>query len=119
MIWLYPASLRRDYRQELLLTFRNQAEDTLNSGSISSAMLFGLHMAADWLRTLALERDVQPATLSLLGLSSVEDEASGYLDQSTFSTSLLLAVLGIALLIAGWYEWLKLNEAILNYHRSL
>jgi hypothetical protein len=118
MILLYPVSLRRDYRQELLVTFKNQAEDVLNSGSIASALLFVVHIAADWLRTLALEPE-QPATLSLLGLGSAEGETLGGIDSSTFSLSLLLAILGVALLIAGWYEWLRFNAVILSHHRHL
>ena len=66
VVWTYPAGLRREYQREMLLTFRNQTEDVLNSGGVSSVLLFVLHIAADWLRTLASEPE-DPMTLSLLG----------------------------------------------------
>ena len=116
MIWLYPPNLRREYKHELLLTFRNHVEDAMNDGRLSSAMLFIVHMALDWLRTFALEPE-EPATLSVLGLGSREGEACGSVDGSTASVSLMLASLGVVLLIAGWYWWLKFNAAILSHHQ--
>src|SRR5438046_6130946 len=84
MIWLYPANLRREYQHELLLTFRNQAEDVVNDGRLSSAMLFIVHIAVDWLRTLTLQSEAPP-TLSVLGLGSREDDACGCVDGATVS----------------------------------
>jgi hypothetical protein len=117
MIWCYPASLRREYRGELLLTFRNQVEDVVNTGRLSSAMLFLLHISVDWLRTLALEPE-EPTTLSLLGLGAREAGACGCVDESNVSVSLMLASLGVMLLIAGWYWWLNYTAAILSHHQS-
>lgn len=117
MIWLYPANLRREYRHELLLTFRNQAEDVVNTGRLSPALLFVFHIAVDWMRTLALEPE-EPATLSVLGLGSPDGEACGSVDGATVSVSLMLASLGVVLLIAGWYWWLNFNAAILSHHQS-
>ncbi len=120
LIWVYPSSLRREYRHELILTFRNQAEDALNAGSLSSAASFVVCIAADWLHTLWLGvRAEDSAALSMLGLGSDEHEAGGCLDRSVFTTSLMLATLGVALLIGGWYWWLHFNAAILSAHRAL
>jgi len=117
MIWLYPTNLRREYKHELLLTFRNQVEDVVNDGRLSSAMLFIVHIAVDWLRTLAFEHEERP-TLSVLGLGSREGDACGCVDGSTVSVSLMLASLGVVLLIAGWYWWLSYTAAILSHHQS-
>jgi hypothetical protein len=114
MLWVYPASLRREYGREMLVTFRNEAEDAvaLHAWIGAPALLF--FTAADWLRTIALEPD-EPVSWSLLGLGSEEHVAAGRLEGSTFSISLLLATLGIALLIAGWYEWLTF-KSVLTHH---
>ena len=117
MIWLYPANLRREYKHELLLTFRNQVEDVVNDGRLSAAMLFIVHIALDWLRTFALEPE-EAAPLSVLGLGSREGEACGCVDGSTVSVSLMLASLGVVLLILGWYWWLNYTAAILSHHQS-
>jgi hypothetical protein len=117
LIWLYPRDLRREYQHELLLTFKNQVEDVVNTGRVSSAVLFLHQIAGDLLHTLALEPD-EPATLSLLGLGSRDGDACGSVDGSTVSVSLLLASLGVVLLIAGWYWWLNFNAAILHHHQS-
>lgn len=117
LIWLYPASLRSEYRHELLLTFRNQAEDVVNSGRVSVALLFLFHLAADWLRLLTLEAE-EGSPLSVLGLDAHEGGASGCVDRSTVSVSLMLASLGVVLLILGWYWWLNYTAAILSHHQS-
>jgi hypothetical protein len=114
---LYPASLRYEYRRELLLTFRNQAEDVVNSGRLSAALLFLFHLGADWLRLLTLEPE-ERSPLSVLGLDANEGGASGCVDQSTVSVSLMLASLGVVLLIVGWYWWLNYTAAILSHHQS-
>lgn len=118
MIWAYPAGVRREYTREMLLTFRNQADDVLNRGSIAPVVSFALRTTADWVSTLAREHD-EPATLSLLGLGAQDGEACGCLDPSTFSVSLLLATLGVALLLGGWYEWLSFKAVILGDLRAL
>jgi hypothetical protein len=75
VVWTYPAGLRHDARRELLLTFKNQTEDVFNSGGVASVMLFVLHIATDWLRTLTSEPE-DPMTLSLLGLGAREGEGA-------------------------------------------
>jgi hypothetical protein len=115
MIWFYPATLRREYRREMLLTFKNAVEDVLDS-SVWAVMLFVAHTAIDWLRTLTLERD-EPVTVSLLGLGSTGDAGAGCIDSSNVSVSLMLATLGVVLLIAGWCEWLSLSATIMSHHR--
>jgi hypothetical protein len=117
LIWLYPADLRRGYRHELLLTFRNRVEDVVNTGRLWTAILFAGHIAADWLRTLALASEPTP-TFSLLGLTSTDGGAPGCLDRSSISVSLMLASLGVVLLIAGWYWWLTYTAAILSHHQA-
>ena len=116
VVWTYPAALRHEYRREMLLTFKNQTEDVLNSGGVASVLLFVLHIAADWLRTLASEPE-DPMTLSLLGLGARDGEGCGCLDRSTFTVGLLLATLGVFLLIAGWYEWFSYKALFLSHHR--
>ena len=117
LMWLYRADLRRDYRHELRLTFRNRVEDVVNTGRMWPAIRFVGHIAADWLRTLTLEPE-PAATLSLLGLSSTDAAAPGCVDRSTVSVSLMLASLGVVLLIAGWYWWLNYSAAILSHQQS-
>src|SRR5258706_16247334 len=118
MICLYPAALRREFHRELLVTFRNRAEDVLNSGSLLVALLFLVHIGADWLRTSVLDQQERP-TLSLLGLGAEDDQACGCVDVSTVSVSLMLASLGVVLLVVGWYCWLSLNAAIMSHHRAI
>lgn len=114
----YPAGLR-EYRHELLVTFRNRAEDVFNSGSALAVLRFALHIAADWLRTMASEPPDEPIALSMLGLGAREGDARGSLDRSTFTVGLLLATLGVFLLIAGWYEWLSYKALFLSHHRPM
>jgi len=116
-LWLYPGDLRRDHGHEMRLAFRNRLEDVVNTGRISIALLFAIHIAIDWLRTLALKPE-PAATFSLLGLSSTTGGAPGCLDRSNVSVSLMLASLGVVLLIAGWYWWLNYTAAILSHHQS-
>jgi hypothetical protein len=117
MIWMYPASLTGEYRREMMLTFRNQAEDALRGASVAAAVLFAAHIAADWARTLVVEQD-DPTPVSLLGLSSTGGMADGSLDRSTFNGSFLLATLGIALLVGGWYFWLRYTAEIFSHHHG-
>lgn len=118
MIWCYPSSLRREYGREMLLTFKNTAEDVFNVGTASLVTVFVLRTLADWLHTAILERE-QPATLSVLGLGSGENGATGCIDSSSVSVSFMLATLGVLLLIGGWYEWLNLNAVIMSHHRPV
>jgi len=116
MIWFYPATLRLEYRREMLLTFKNSVEDVLEASSVLAVLMFVVRMAVDWLRTVTLERE-EPATLSLLGLGSSDGAGAGCIDSSNVSVSLMLATLGVVLLIAGWYEWLSLSATIMSHHR--
>jgi hypothetical protein len=116
LIWFYPATLRREFRREMLLTFKNAAEDALDSNSLSAVLLFVMHTAIDWFRTLTLEPE-EPVTLSLLGLGSSDGAGGGCIDSSSVSVSLMLATLGVVLLIAGWWEWLRLTATIMSHHR--
>jgi hypothetical protein len=118
MIWGYPSSLRREYRREMLLTFKNAAEDVFDEASVALVIVFLTRTITDWLRTAMLERE-QPVTLSVLGLGSGEDAATGCIDTSSVSVSFMLATLGVLLLIAGWYEWLTLNAVIMSHHRPV
>ena len=116
LIWCYPASLRREYRREMLLTFKNAVEDALDSRTVSAVLRFVMHTAIDWLRTLTLEPE-EPVTLSVLGLGSSDAAGAGCVDSSNVSVSLMLATLGVVLLIAGWWEWLRLSATIMSQHR--
>lgn len=118
MVWCYPSSLRREYRREMLLAFKNSAEDLFDDASVSLVIMFLLRMMTDWLRTAMLERE-QTAALSVLGLGSAEDAAAGCIDTSSVSVSFMLATLGVLLLIGGWYEWLNLNAVIMSHHRPV
>jgi hypothetical protein len=118
MIWCYPSSLRHEYGREMLLTFKNTAEDVFNVGTVSLVTVFVLRTLADWLHTAMLERE-QPVTLSVLGLGSAETAATGSIDTSNVSVSFMLATLGVLLLIGGWYEWLTLNAVIMSHHRPV
>jgi hypothetical protein len=118
MIWCYPSSLRREYGREMLLTFKNTAEDVFNAGTVSLVTVFVLRTLTDWLHTAMLERE-QPVAFSVLGLGSAENGAAGCIDTSNVSVSLMLATLGVLLLIGGWYEWLHLNATIMSHHRPV
>jgi hypothetical protein len=118
MIWCYPSSLRREYGREMLLTFKNTAEDVFNVGTASLVAVFVLRTLVDWLHTAMLERE-QPVTFSVLGLGSAETGATGCIDTSSVSVSFMLATLGVLLLIGGWYEWLNLNAVIMSHHRPV
>ena len=118
MICGYPSSLRREYRREMLLTFKNAAQDVFDAGSVSLVTVFLIHTVTDWLRTAMLEREPS-ATLSVLGLGSAEDGGAGCIDTSNVSVSFMLATLGVLLLIGGWYEWLNLNAVIMSHHRPV
>jgi hypothetical protein len=118
VVWFYPSALRREFHRELTLTFRNRTEDVLNAGGIAAVPFFAMHLLVDWLRTFSFGTE-EPHTLSLLGLGVDDDQACGCMDRTTFSVSLLLATLGVALLIGGWYGWLTLNAEILRNHRAL
>lgn len=115
LIWLHPPALRREFGREMILTFRNRAEDIVNAGSVVVLLAFAAHIAIDWLRTFTIESD-EPETLSLLGLGAGEEQAAGSIDRSSLSVSLFLATLGVALLIGGWYGWLSMNAEILRHH---
>jgi hypothetical protein len=118
VLFTYPPNLR-EYRRELLITFRNRSEDIFNSGSTMAVLRFALHIAADWLRTMTSEGPEEPMALSVLGLGARDGEARGCLDRSTFTVGLLLATLGVFLLIAGWYEWLTYKALFLSHHRPM
>ena len=117
LVCFYPVDLRRNYGNELRLTFRNRVEDVVNTGRLGPVIRFAGHIAADWLRTLALEPE-PTGTFSLLGLTSTDGGPSGSLDRSTVSVSLMLASLGVVMLIAGWYWWLNFTAAILSHHHQ-
>jgi hypothetical protein len=118
VIWTYPATLQRDYGREILLTFRNDAEDALNDLRPRTLFRFAVRIGVDWVRTLANGTD-DPLPVSLLGLRAGDSEAYGSLDSSTWSVGLLLATLGVVLLITGWYEWLHYNGLFLRNHSLL
>jgi hypothetical protein len=103
----------------MLLTFKNTAQDVFNVGNVSLVTVFVLRTLADWLHTAMLERE-QPVTFSVLGLGAAEHGAAGCIDSSSVSVSFMLATLGVLLLIAGWYEWLNLlNAVIMSHHRPV
>lgn len=114
LLWTYPESLRDEFGREMRITFRNQAIDAFRAPTLPAITLFVIRMAADWLRTVTLEPEDPPA-LSLLGLGPVGDRASGTLDRSNHTGSLLLAALGVALMIGGWYEWVAFTAQILRH----
>ena len=109
MIALYPAGFRRSFDQELLVTFRNQAEDTLNGG-VLTWLGFAGRIACDWVRTwgtLTTESDM-PSTMSLLGLHAHDDHAWGVIDRATVDVSFVFAAAGVVLMVVGWYSYVVL-----------
>jgi len=113
IVTTYPASLRREYRRELLLTFRSEAEDVLRDPRPGALLLFAVRIVGDWTRTIATEFD-DPVPVSLLGVGAVTRDASGSLDKSSLSVGLLLATLGVFLLVSGWYQWLRHESAFIQ-----
>jgi hypothetical protein len=115
-LWLYPIQLRREFRDELLLTFRNLAEDALATGKPLIALVFIVRIAADLLRSLTLDSVAPPPRLSMLGLAASDDEACGCLDRSVVDGSLLLAMLGIVLMFVGWCGYVIAQSAFVGRH---
>ena len=108
-IWLYPHEFRRAFGHELTITFRNRAEDVLDSGSYVDWMAFAVHIVIDWIRTcctLAAESSA-PGSGSLLGLSE-GDAAHGSIDRTAVDVSLVFAAAGLILAFAGWYTFVAL-----------
>jgi hypothetical protein len=106
MIRLYPAEFRRAFGHELIVTFRNQAEDALN-GDVLTWLLFAGRIAGDWVRTwstLTIESET-PATVSLLGLRSDADHPWGCIDTATVDISFVFAAAGVVLMVVGWYRY--------------
>src|SRR5215471_14324436 len=107
-IHLYPAELRRGFRDELIVTFRNRLEDVLNRGSVVDWCAFAGHITFDWMRTLCLH----PTELrtddsaSILGLRE-GDTAIGSADMA-LGSSLVFASAGFFLACAGWYTYLAI-----------
>lgn len=104
-IRLYPTEFKRAFGHELIITFRNQLEDVLDSGSIVEWAGFAVLIAVDWVRTSAT-RLTQPTSrdsVSLLGLG--DDLAYGGIDRVTVDVSFVFAALGVVLAIIGWYAF--------------
>ena len=107
MIVLYPAEFRRSFDHELIVTFRNQAEDAFNGGVLTWLAFTG-RIAGDWVRTwgaMMIESDHTPARASLLGLQSDADHAWGCIDRATVDVSLVFAAAGVVLMVVGWYNY--------------
>ena len=106
MILLYPVEFRRSFDHELIVTFRNQAEDALNGG-VLAWLAFAGHIAGDWVRTcgtLAIESQA-PTTMSLLGLHPQADHACGCIDRAMVDVSFVFAAAGFVLMVLGWYSY--------------
>ena len=116
VLWLYPITLRRDFRDELLLTFRNLAEDALASGKPLDSLVFIVRIGLDLLRSLTLESVAPPPRLSMLGLAASDDDACGCLDRSLVDGSLLLAMLGVVLMFVGWCGYVIAQSTVLGRH---
>jgi hypothetical protein len=50
-IYIYPTEFRRAFGHELVVTFRNRAEDVLDEGGIMERLAFAAHIAVDCVRT--------------------------------------------------------------------
>jgi hypothetical protein len=116
VLWFYPITLRREYRDELLLTFRNLAEDALATGKPLDSLIFIVRIGADLLRSLTLESVAPPPRLSMLGLAASDDDACGCLDRSVVDGSLLLAMLGVVLMVVGWCGYVIAQSTVLGRH---
>lgn len=68
-IRLYPAHFRQEFGDELAVTFRNQVEDALDSGSIVIWAEFALTIVIDWIRTCCMPlTESRTGSASILGL---------------------------------------------------
>jgi len=103
-IWLYPAEFRRAFGHELVVTFRNRAEDVLDEGGILDWFAFAGHIAFDCVRTCGeLLTESRPrGPMSLLGLND-GDTAHGCVDRTTVDLSLVFGAAGIVLGCVIWY----------------
>src|SRR4051812_36648074 len=93
LICLYPRDFRRAFDRELIITFRNQAEDVLDDG-VLAWLTFAGRIAGDWVRTwgtLAIESET-PSTGSLLGLHPRSGPAYGCIDRAPVDVSFVFAV---------------------------
>jgi hypothetical protein len=105
-IRLYPAHFRQEFGHELAVTFRNQVEDALDSGSIVIWVEFALTIVIDWIRTCCtLLTESRTGSVSILGLSE-GDAALGSIDSTNVDVSFVFAVGGVVLLLVGWYTYI-------------
>src|SRR5580704_10820292 len=56
MLHAYPSTFQREYSREMMLAFRNNAQDVLQSTGSRALLPFMLHIIGDWLHTTLLER---------------------------------------------------------------
>jgi hypothetical protein len=55
MLRAYPSTFQREYSREMMLAFRNQAQDVLQNTGGWALLPFMLHIIGDWLHTTLLE----------------------------------------------------------------
>jgi hypothetical protein len=106
-IRLCPTHFRQAFGHEIAVTFRQQVEDVLDSGSIVMWMKFVFTIVIDWMRTCATLRTESRigGSVSILGLGE-SDAALGSIDSSNVDVSFVFAVAGVVLILAGWYAYL-------------
>jgi hypothetical protein len=105
-IRLYPAHFRHAFGHELAVTFRNQVEDVLDSGSIVIWLEFAITIVIDWMRTCCtLPAESRTGSVSILGLCE-GDVALGSIDSTNVDVSFVFAVGGVVLILVGWYTYI-------------
>jgi hypothetical protein len=111
MLRAYPSSFRREYSREMMLVFQNRARDVVKHGGSWALLPFMIRIVSDWLWTVAGEQTDSgaPCTLGLNGGGAVS--SCGDADRMTRAVWLMLVILGVCLLIVGWYQWLSLMTA--------
>lgn len=115
LVLTYPARFRHEFGDELLITYRNHAAAALREVGLAPALSLLAGTVGDWVRTLASERSDSPPA-SLFGLAGRNGRLSGYVSEPTYSVALLLASLGVALMLAGWVQWIRHEAAFFSQY---
>ncbi len=113
LVRAYPAQFRQEFRDELIVTYRDYASDRLRDDGLGAAISLLLSTIGDWLHTLGTAR--RDASTTVLCLTGRDTRVAAFAGEQT--VALLLASLGVLLMLTGWVQWVR-HEADLFRHYS-
>lgn len=112
LVLTYPARFQQEFRDELLITYRDDAAARLREAGAAPTLSLLVDTIGDWLRTLATSR--RDASTSVLCLAGRDARVAAYAGDET--VALLLASLGIVLMLSGWTQWVRHEVAFLSHY---